>query len=109
MVASRLLEAEVSENRARVYVRETSLDAPRAHALSDYLLALAARLGGGRLEVDLGGVRELCSSCLGRLIALDRRLRAAGGHLSLVGVTPEVCEVFEVTHLAGVLDIHAAA
>ena len=106
---NRLLEAEVLETGARVLVCETNLDAGRAHALTDYLQRLAGKLPGGRLEVDLGNVRDLCSSCLGKLIALDRRLRAGGGHLSLIGVGGEVLEVFEVTHLTGVLDIREAA
>lgn len=105
----RLLEAEVLENGARVVVCETHLDAGRAHALTEYLVSLVNRLPGGQLEVDLCNVRDLCSSCLGKLIALDRRLRAGGGHLSLIGVGGEVLEVFEVTHLTGVLDIREAA
>ncbi len=109
MVIRRLLEAEVRGGVARVFVRETELDAARAQALGDYLLALAGRLGGGQLEVDLGEVRGLCSSGLGKLVALDRRLRAAGGRLTFLGVTSPVYEVFELTHLTDVLDVRQAA
>jgi anti-anti-sigma factor len=106
---TRLLEAEMRESGARVVVCETDLDAAKGQALAEYLLALAGRLPAGRLEVDLGLVRGLCSSCLGKLIGLDRRLRANGGRLTLLGVRGEVSEMFRVTHLTGVLDIHEAA
>src|SRR5262245_34687486 len=65
---------EAVEGGARVIVREPNLDAWRAQALGDHLLALAGRLGGGVLELDLGAVGYLCATCLGKLIALDRRL-----------------------------------
>ena len=107
--SNRLLEAEVVEGGARVVVCETHLDAVRAQALGEYLLDLAGRMPGGRLEVDLSGVRDLCSSGLGKLVALDRRLRAAGGRLTFREVNAAVYEVFEITHLTGVLEIHAAA
>src|SRR5262245_7393527 len=96
---TRLLEAEVRETGARVVVCETDLDATKGQALTEYLLALAGRVPGGQFEVDLGRVRGLCSSCLGKLIGLDRRLRASGGHLSLLGVREEVFEAFRLTHL----------
>jgi anti-anti-sigma factor len=89
-------------------VGATHLEAPSVEALGEHLLALADRLGG-RLEVDLGNVRSLSDTCLGKLIALDRRLRAAGRRLALLHVPPAVYEVFEVTHLTGVLDVRQAA
>jgi anti-anti-sigma regulatory factor len=83
---SRLLETEVTQAGARVTVCETHLDAARAQTLADYLLDLAARVPGGRLEVDLGNVSDLCPGYLGTLMGVDRRLRAAGGQLTLTGV-----------------------
>jgi anti-anti-sigma factor len=104
-----LLETEWTEGRARVVVHDPHLDTVKALAVGDYLLALAGKLGRGRLELDLGNVRYLCVTCLGKLIALDRRLRATGGHLTLLDVPAAVYEVFEVTHLTTVLDLHEAA
>jgi anti-anti-sigma factor len=100
---------EAVEGGARVTVREPSLDTWRAQALGEHLLALVGRLGGGGLEVDLGAVSYLCATCLGKLIALDRRLRALGGRLVLLNVTAAVYEIFEVTHLVGTLDVREAA
>ncbi len=100
---------EAIPSGARVFVGATHLEAPNVEALGAHLLALAGRLTGRRLEVDLGNVRSLSDLCLGKLIALDRRLRAAGRQLALLHVPPAVYEVFEVTHLTGVLDVRQAA
>jgi hypothetical protein len=89
---SRLLETVMTRTGARVIVYETHLDAARAWTLADYLLDLAGRLPGGRLEVDLGNVRDLGPGDLGTLTAVGRRLRTGGVQLSIVGVTGEVSE-----------------
>ena len=83
---SRLLETEMTRAGARVTVCEPHLDAARARTLADYLLDLAGRVPWGRLEVDLGNVRDLCPSDLGTLMGVERRIRAGGGHLTLTGV-----------------------
>jgi anti-anti-sigma regulatory factor len=101
------LDLEEVDGRARFIVHESHLDDANVRAIGERFFSLP-RLKG-RLEVDLGNVTSLSDSCLGGLIALDRRLRAAGKHLSLADVTPEVYEVFEVTHLTTVLDIHVGA
>jgi hypothetical protein len=89
---SRLLETALTRTGARVTVCATHLDAARARTLTDYLLDLAGRLPGGRLEVDLGNVRDLSPGYLGALTAVGRKLRAGGGQLTLVGGTGEVFE-----------------
>jgi anti-anti-sigma factor len=106
---NRLIETEWTEGGARVVVYQPHLDTSRSLVLGEYLLGLAGRMSGGRLELDLGNVRYLCVTCLGKLVALDRRLRAGGGRLTLLDVAPAVYEVFEVTHLTAVLDLHEAA
>jgi hypothetical protein len=84
---SRLLETEMTQTGARVTVCETHLDAARARTLADYLLDLAGRVPGGRLEVDLGNVRDLGPGYLGTLMSVERKLRAGGWQLTITGVT----------------------
>jgi stage II sporulation protein AA (anti-sigma F factor antagonist) len=100
---------EVVDGATRIVVHDTHLDAGSAQALSDHLLALAGRVGAGQLEVDLESVQSMSDTCLGKLIALDRRLRIGGGRLRLLNVGPAIYEVFEVTHLTTVLDVQHAA
>ena len=58
-----------------------------------------------RLVLDLGNVRFVTGSALGRLVALNRRVRAAGGRLMLSNLSPAVAEVLTVTHLDKVLEV----
>ena len=97
-------KAQLVVEGTRVVVDATHLDAAGVEALRDFVLGL-----GGRLEVDLGNVRSLCITCLGKLFALDRRVRAAGGHLTLLDVTPDVYEALAATHLTEVLEVSEPA
>jgi anti-anti-sigma factor len=58
------------------------------------------------LYLDLSAVEAPTAAGLGRLVALDRRLRQAGQRLVLTGVGPQAREVFRVTGLDGVLELH---
>jgi anti-anti-sigma factor len=78
-------------------------------ANADDVGAELARLVEGRerprLSLDLGGFDLLSSIALAKFVALDRRVRSAGGSLTLFNVRPLVRKVFEVTRLDTVLDV----
>lgn len=52
-----------------------------------------------RLVIDLHDVPHLDSSGLGTLVDVMRRVKAYGGQMALVGLTPRVRDVFEITRL----------
>jgi anti-sigma B factor antagonist len=64
--------------------------------------------GAHALHLDLRAVRLPTAEGLGLLITLNKELRARGGKLTLLNVAPDPYEVFEVTRLAGVLDVRRA-
>lgn len=59
-----------------------------------------------RLLLDFDGVQFLSSAALGKLISLDRRVRAVDGTLKLCSIRPEIHEVFALTHLTQLFDIY---
>jgi anti-sigma B factor antagonist len=59
-----------------------------------------------RLLLNLCDVDFLASSALGKLITLQRKLKARGGALKLSNVRPEIYEVFAITRLNAKFDIH---
>lgn len=65
--------------------------------------------GRRHLVVDLGRVEFIDSSGLGALISALKVLRAAGGDLKLVNLTPAVQTVLDITRLTRVFDVHPAA
>ena len=81
------------------------LDESNAESIARMLFDLVDRLGRHKLRLDLGAVEYLTSVVLGKLISLNKKVRAVGGELCLFNVRPQVYEIFEVTHLTKVLDI----
>jgi anti-sigma B factor antagonist len=99
------LQVEKIENVTVVRVITEHLAEENVQAVGEELFTLVAGMANGRLTLDMGGVRYLTSTALGKLVALHARVKERGGQLVLVNVTDVVCEVFEVTCLHQVLDL----
>jgi anti-anti-sigma factor len=81
------------------------LSEANAQAVGQTLARLVEGVARPRLWLDLGRVRSLTSTALGKLVGLHKRVRAAGGDLALLNVTDFVYEVIEVTRLHQLLDV----
>ena len=103
---------QIVEEAGRVTVRfpaNTTLSEANAEEFARALLALAESKERPHLLVDLGGVAMLTSVILAKIIALNGKVRAAGGRLTLFNPTPVVHQVFKVTRLDTILDVHPFA
>jgi anti-anti-sigma factor len=85
----------------------TALSESNAEAFAAALLARAEGKERPHLMVDLGGVAMLTSAILSRFVALNARVRELGGRLTLFNTTPTVRQVFKVTRLDTLLEVHA--
>jgi hypothetical protein len=65
----------------------------------DGILGPGGAAQGKSLALDLANIAFIGSTLLGKLIALDARLKSNGGRLELCHVNPEIREVFKVTRL----------
>jgi anti-anti-sigma factor len=83
----------------------TTLSEANAEAFARELFGLAGRQQPPHLLVDLGTVSMLTSMILAKFIALNGKLRAAGGRLTLSNPTPVVRQVFKVTRLDTILEV----
>jgi anti-sigma B factor antagonist len=63
------------------------------------------RLGACHLLLDFTNVECLNSLELGTLITLHKRMKAAGGRLTLFNLNAQVYELFTITHLQTVMGI----
>jgi anti-sigma B factor antagonist len=88
-----------------VRVATDDLGEDSVHTVGEQLSRLVEGLDHPDVVVDLEEVRFLTSTALGKLLALQKRVRAAGGRLRVTGVTDSVYEVFRVTRLHEVLDV----
>jgi anti-anti-sigma factor len=76
-------------------------------ALGKELLAVAETVAGGTLWLSLAGVVYLTSTTLEVLLSLRRRVRDAGGRLILSDLGPAVQEVFQITRLDKIFEVHS--
>jgi anti-sigma B factor antagonist len=81
------------------------VDAYTAPMLREQVRELAAK-GAVHLIADLGGVDFLDSTGLGVLVGGLKRLREAGGSLTLVISAPRILRIFQITGLTKVLIAH---
>jgi anti-anti-sigma factor len=100
-----LLEVKALGDVTVAKVTARWLGEAEADALGEEL----SELGQGELQLDLGDVEYLSSMGLGTLVALHKRLRAAGGCLSLRNVGPALHEVLALTRLTDLLDVRLKA
>ena len=58
-----------------------------------------------KLVLNFSAVEFLSSAALGKLITLDKKVKAHGGILKLSNIRPEIYEVFAITKLNRLFDI----
>ena len=58
-----------------------------------------------KLLLNFSSVDFLSSAALGKLITLDKKMKAHGGTLKLSNIRPEIYEVFSITKLDRLFDI----
>ena len=77
------------------------LDAITSQKLED---ALIPELGGSNhVELDLAGLSYISSAGLRVLLMGEKTAKAHGGRQTLVNISPDVMEVFEMTGFSNVL------
>jgi len=73
--------------------------------LGKEMFALVETDGYDKLLLDFSFVDFLSSAALGKLITLDKKMKAHGGILKLSNIRPEIYEVFTITKLNRLFDI----
>ncbi len=103
---------QIVEEEGRITVRfpaNTTLSEANAEEFSRVLLDLAKSKEHPHLLVDLGGVAMLTSVILAKFIALNGAIRAAGGRLTLFNPNSIVQQVFKITRLDTIIELHPFA
>jgi anti-sigma B factor antagonist len=58
-----------------------------------------------KILLNFSSVEFLSSAALGKLITMDKKMKAGGGTLKLSNIKPEIYEVFAITKLNRLFDI----
>lgn len=74
--------------------------------IGEELTQIVERESNPRLLVDFQNVEHLSSAALGTLITLNKRIRQKGGQLRLASIDPQIYEVFVITKLNKLFQIH---
>ncbi len=74
--------------------------------IGDELSKLVADGDGIKILVSFKSVEHLSSAALGMLIKLNKQVSDANGTLKLSNISPQIYEVFKITRLNKLFDIH---
>ncbi len=100
---------EISEVGAVTLVRfldRKILDGPSIQVLGQALFDLVEKQNRKQLLLNFAQVEFLSSAALGKLITLEKKVKSASGTIKLSNIRPEIYEVFKITRLNQVFDIH---
>ena len=81
------------------------LDETNIQELGVELFGLVEQDNRKSILLNFSHVEFLSSAALGKLITLDRTVKAAKGRLKMSNIRPEIFEVFQITKLNKVFDI----
>jgi anti-sigma B factor antagonist len=87
------------------FIDKKILDESVIQSIGNQLFGLVEEDGRQRIILDFSNVEYLSSAALGKLITMDKKVKAAGGKLRLCSIRPDIYEVFAITKLNQVFDI----
>jgi anti-sigma B factor antagonist len=101
----RLSVSEVGDVAVVRFVDHKILDESVIQELGQELFQLVEADNRKRLLLNFQQVEFLSSAALGKLITLDKKVKAHGGKMKLTNIRPEIYEVFAITKLNKLFDI----
>jgi anti-sigma B factor antagonist len=88
------------------FVDKKILDEGNIQIIGNQLFSLVEDDGRSKIVLDFSNVEYLSSAALGKLITMDKKVKAAKGKLRLCNVRPDIYEVFAITKLNKLFDMH---
>jgi len=104
-VTRRLETTEVGDVTVVRFVDRKILDESNIQQLGNELFRLVEEEKKTKLLLNFSNVEFLSSGALGKLITLDKKVKAHDGVLKLSNIRPEIYEVFAITKLNKLFDI----
>ncbi|MEX0775058.1 MAG: STAS domain-containing protein [Phycisphaeraceae bacterium] len=77
--------------------------------IGEEISTLIERATNPKLLINFENVEHLSSAALGTLITINNKVRTKGGQLRLSNIDPQIHEVFRITKLDKLFQIHATA
>ena len=96
---------EVGDVTVAKFVDKKILDEGNIQIIGNQLFSLIEEDGRQKIVMDLSNVEYLSSAALGKLITMDKKVKAAKGKLRLCAIRPDIYEVFAITKLNKLFDM----
>jgi anti-sigma B factor antagonist len=100
---SRLQTETIGDVLVVNFVDRKILDEQNIQIIGEQLFGLVDQ--NSKILLNFSNVEYLSSAALGKLIALNKKVKAATGRLILCSIDPNIYEVFELTRLDQILKI----
>ena len=104
-VQRRLDIEEVGDVCVARFIDKKILDENNIQIIGNQLFGLVEEDGRKKIVLDFTNVEYLSSAALGKLITMDKKVKASGGKLRLCNIRKDIYEVFAITRLNKVFDI----
>ena len=106
---SRLRVAEQDGITRIEFVDRNILDEANIQQIGDEISQIIDELESPKLLISFENVDHLSSAALGTLITINNKIRGKGGQLRLANIDPQIYEVFVITKLNKLFEIHEGA
>ncbi len=103
---SRLRVAEQDGITRIEFVDRNILDEANIQQIGDEISQIIDELESPRLLISFENVDHLSSAALGTLITINNKIRGKDGQLRLANIDPQIYEVFVITKLNKLFEIH---
>lgn len=101
------LRVEVEGDITRVsFLDRNILEEASIQQIADEISTLIGQSPNPKLLIDFQNVEHLSSAALGALISINKKVKAQGGQLRLTRIDPQIYEVFVITKLNKLFQIH---
>ncbi len=103
---SRIRVKEVDGVTQVEFVDRNILDEANIQAIGEEIDTIISASSAPKLLISFANVDHLSSAALGTLITINTKIRNRGGKLCLADIDPQIYEVFVITRLNQLFDIH---
>ncbi len=104
---SRLRVRDVDNGVTQVeFIDRNILDEANIQMIGEEIAGLIEAAPEPRLLISFSNVDHLSSAALGTLITINNKVRSKNGQLRLANIDPQIYEVFVITRLNKLFEIH---
>ena len=102
------ISVDYSENATIItFVDEKILEEKDIKTLQESVMSVIEQAERINLILDFCNVRFLSSAVLGLLIRISKKVYEGDGQLKLCNINPKIYEIFKITRLTKIFDIHS--